>query len=238
MAGPALVIFDCDGVLIDSEALSASVFIAELAHLGITIDLDYFTQHCLGRAFPTVRATLERDFSRSLPDTFEATFRTRLVERFSTELVVVPGVIGVIKALEVPYHLATSSAPARLAQSLAITGLDTLFDGRASTASEVMRGKPAPDLFLHVAGIYGVSPENCLVIEDSTVGIAGAKAAGMPVWRFLGGAHLAGLARAHALAPDDPVLRGGADLAFRDFAQFDALLAQWPAPHSCTGEVS
>ncbi|WP_406736771.1 HAD family hydrolase [Thioclava sp. GXIMD4215] len=228
MAGPALVIFDCDGVLIDSEALSASVFMEELALLGMGIDLDYFARNCLGRAFPSVRARLERDFGQALPEGFEAHYRTKLMTRFSRDLKVMPEVVEAIRRLDRPYHLATSSAPARLAQSLAITGLNTLFEGRCSTASEVRRGKPAPDLFLHVAALYDVAPQDCLVIEDSEVGIAGARAAGMRVWRFLGGAHLAPLAAALPQTPQDPALLGGADLAFHSFAQFTALLSAWP----------
>ena len=159
-----LVIFDCDGVLIDSEAISARMLITELAARGVEVDLAYVARHFLGRSYPVVLEQIRRDFGIDLPPDFEAEYRARL--------------------------LATSSSPVRVARSLEIVGLAETFAGRVTTASEVARGKPAPDLFLLACQRMGGMPSRTLVIEDSLNGIQAARAAGMTVWRFIGGSHL------------------------------------------------
>ncbi|OCX66600.1 hydrolase [Thioclava sp. SK-1] len=211
MSGFDLVIFDCDGVLVDSEVISAKMLIAELAKHDIHVDMTYIARHFLGRSYPVVLQQIRHEFGVVLPDGFEADYRARLIAAFQKELKPVPHVHRAISAMGLPYHLATSSSPPRLAQSLVITGLAELFANRTSTASEVKHGKPAPDLFLHVARKCGVNPERCLVIEDSFAGIRAGLAAGMEVWRFTGGSHLTGLS-----IPDDP-----AAVAHRTFASFD-----------------
>ena len=188
-----LVIFDCDGVLIDSEVISARMLVAELAPYGVAINLDYVAQHFLGRSYPVVLAQIRAEFGITLPEGFEADYRARLIAAFHDELRIIPGVRDVLNRLRRPYCLATSSSPDRLAQSLRIVGLSDAFAGRITTASEVARGKPAPDLFLLAASRQGVVPGRCLVIEDSHAGIVAAQAAGMAVWHFTGGSHLAGL---------------------------------------------
>jgi HAD superfamily hydrolase (TIGR01509 family) len=191
MGSVGLVIFDCDGVLIDSEVISASVLIEEAAAVGIPLTRDYVRDHFLGRSFPTVAATIRTGFGKVLPEDFEARYRASLLQRFETELRLTPGVLEVLGRLAVPRCLATSSSPPRLARSLAITGLDAWFPHRF-TASEVTRGKPAPDLFLHAAARMGVAPEACLVIEDSRPGILAAQAAGMQAALYTGGSHMGG----------------------------------------------
>ncbi len=188
-----LVIFDCDGVLIDSEVISARLLIAELASHGVEIDTAYVAQHFLGRSYPVVLKQIREEFGLTLPDGFEAAYRARLIAAFHKELRPIQGVREVIAQLAVPYALATSSSPPRLAESLKIVGLSELFEGRCTTASEVSRGKPAPDLFLLAAEKNCVAPERCLVIEDSEAGVQAGLSAGMTVWRFTGGSHLAGL---------------------------------------------
>ncbi|SFJ82159.1 HAD family hydrolase [Celeribacter neptunius] len=196
-----LVIFDCDGVLIDSEVISARMLIAALAGHGVEIDTEYVARNFLGRSYPVVFSQIREEFGVTLPERFEEEYRQRLIAAFRAELVPIPGVRDVILRLAVPYALATSSSPPRLAESLAITGLDDLFAGRTTTASEVTRGKPAPDLFLHVAEKFQAVPARCLVIEDSLAGVQAGLAAGMTVWRFTGGSHLAGLDLASSDAP-------------------------------------
>lgn len=193
MTNPDLVIFDCDGVLIDSEVISARMLIAELAHYDIHIDMSYVVRHFLGRSYPIVLKQIRSEFGIVLPDGFEADYRQRLVAAFARDLKIMPDVRDVIDNLDVPYCLATSSSPPRLAESLRIVGLTDAFENRTNTASEVANGKPAPDLFLHVARKFGVEPANCLVIEDSHAGVQAGLAAGMEVWQFLGGSHLDGL---------------------------------------------
>lgn len=187
-----LVIFDCDGVLIDSEIISARMLVAELARLGLSIDLNYVRSHFLGRSYPVVMETIRREFGLHLPPAFEDGYREALLDAFRRELRIMPGVREVMERLAVPFCVATSSSPRRAAFSLALVGLDGLVDGRLYTASQVSRGKPAPDLFLYAAAQMGTPPARCLVIEDSLTGLRAGLAAEMIVWRFTGGSHLAG----------------------------------------------
>ncbi|VAW10907.1 Hydrolase in polyol utilization gene cluster, haloacid dehalogenase-like family [hydrothermal vent metagenome] len=188
-----LVIFDCDGVLIDSEMISARMLVAELANRNIDIDLAYVARYFLGRSYPVVLAQIRSEFGVELPVQFEADYRKRLLEAFEVDLRIVPGVRDVIAALNIPYCLATSSSPARLKRSLEIVGLGDVFGEKTTTAAEVDAGKPAPDLFLLAAKKMAVPPHRCLVIEDSVNGVRAGRAAGMQVWRFVGGSHLTGL---------------------------------------------
>ena len=213
-----LIIFDCDGVLIDSEVISARMLIAELAGYGVRIDMAFVTRQFLGRSYPTVLREVRDTFGVTLPDRFEADYRARLLTAFRNDLRVMPGVQAALGALTLPYCLATSSSPERLAISLDLTGLTGAFAARSFTASEVARGKPAPDLFLHAAARMGADPARCLVIEDSLTGIRAGIAAGMQVWRFTGGSHLRGL---DLTPPADATPH----LTFDDFARLPALLA-------------
>jgi HAD superfamily hydrolase (TIGR01509 family) len=206
-----LCIFDCDGVLIDSEIISARMLISELAALGVTIDLDYVARYFLGRSYPTVMKQIRLEFGLDLPEDFEARYRERLLAVFETDLRVMPGVSDVIAQLGVPWCVATSSSPQRAQRSLEIAGLAEQARGRIFTASEVTQGKPAPDLFLHAARRMGADPERCVVIEDSLTGIRAGLAAGMTVWRFTGGSHLRGR----------PLVRPADAMAQQEFASYD-----------------
>ncbi|MHA3976742.1 HAD family hydrolase [Halovulum sp. GXIMD14794] len=188
-----LVIFDCDGVLIDSEAISAKMLVEEMAERGITIDTAYVTRNFLGRSYPVVLSTIRAEFGVDLPEDFEASYRARLLAAFERDLRVMPGVTDVLQALNLPFCLATSSSAPRVKRSLEIVGLTELFKDRVTTASEVPRGKPAPDLFLLAARKMGVDPARALVIEDSLNGIRAGRAAGAEVWHFTGGSHLCGV---------------------------------------------
>jgi HAD superfamily hydrolase (TIGR01509 family) len=190
MAEFDLVIFDCDGVLIDSEIISARMLVAELARLGLTIELAYVERHFLGRSYPVVMETIRREFGLDLPPDFEAQYREALLAAFRHELKVVPNVQDVLSRIGVPWCVATSSSPRRAAMSLALAGLTRLAGDRVFTSTLVARGKPAPDLFLHAAARMGANPARVLVVEDSLTGIRAGLAAGMTVWRFTGGSHL------------------------------------------------
>jgi HAD superfamily hydrolase (TIGR01509 family) len=218
MMEPDLIIFDCDGVLIDSEVISARQLIAELAAYGVEMDMAFVSRHFLGRSYPVVLKEVRERWGVALPDRFETDYRARLLAAFSRDLKVMPGVFEAVRALRVPYCLATSSSPERMRRSLEITGLSVLFEGRCFTASEVARGKPAPDLFLHVAARYGVDPARCLVIEDSFNGVRAGLAAGMQVCRYVGGSHLAGL---DPTPPDDAI-------PHQTHASFSQIMAAWP----------
>ncbi|SPH17102.1 6-phosphogluconate phosphatase [Defluviimonas aquaemixtae] len=193
-----LVIFDCDGVLADSEVISAHVLIEELAREGIAIDFGYVRRHFLGRSFPTVAKMIREDLDRPLPADFEMRYRNRLLKRFETELRPTSGVVEVLDALNVAACVATSSSPERVSRTLELLGLAARFGPDVFTASEVRHGKPAPDLFLHAARRMGVPPARTLVIEDSAPGLTAAGAAGMAALAYTGGEHLQGQ------APDAP----------------------------------
>ncbi len=188
-AGAHLVIFDCDGVLLDSELISAQVLLEELERIGFKTDLPYFFQNCLGRHFSVVAARIERDSGLAIGPEFERHYLGRLLATFGTELKPMPGAREVLSRMENGYCVATNSKTLRATRSFDLAGMTDLVGGRIFSGSMVERGKPEPDLFLLAAGRQGVAPENCLVIEDSEMGIAAAHAAGMPVWRFTGGSH-------------------------------------------------
>lgn len=209
-----LIIFDCDGVIADSEVLSAEVLIDQLALLGIPVTFDEVRRDFVGRSFPTVAATIRARFDRPLPADFEATYRARLLDRFTQGLRPTPGIGAVLAALDRPACVATSSSPARVARTLDLLGLAGIFGPHVFTASQVAHGKPAPDLFLFAADWMGTPPDRCLVIEDSQPGLQAARAAGMRVLHYTGGAHLR----------DAP---WGADpMRFDDWRGFPALLAR------------
>ena len=188
-----LVIFDCDGVLIDSEVISATMLITELAAYGVDIDLEFVSRQFLGRSYPVVLKEVRETFGITLPDHFEMQYRARLLAAFERDLKIMPGVLETIARLRLPSCVATSSSPERVNRSLQLVGLTAYFGSRVFTSSMVSRGKPAPDLFLHAAARMGVPPTRCLVIEDSLNGVRAGLAAGMEVWRFTGGSHLRGL---------------------------------------------
>lgn len=189
MAPPALVIFDCDGVLVDSEPLSIRVLLDTLARQGLVFDLEVGYARFLGRSLATVRASLAAEFGVVLDDEALDEMRRRLYAVFRDELQPIPGIVATLERLDRPFCVASSSLPERIALSLEVTGLWPAFAGRLFSATMVARGKPAPDLFLHAASTMGYPPAATVVVEDSPVGIEAAKAAGMTVVGFLGGSH-------------------------------------------------
>ena len=207
---PGLVIFDCDGVLIDSEIISVRVTAAALREEGLAIDEAEVSRRFLGLSDTSLIASVEQQLGRSLAAGFAKALVARTLAAFEDDLHVMPGVEAAIRALACKVCVASSSAPARLARSLELTGLAGLFGGNIFSAKMVARGKPAPDLFLHAAAAMGVAPGNCLVIEDSVPGVTAAGRAGMRVFGFCGGSHLHGPAPAAALAA------AGAHLVFDD----------------------
>jgi len=184
-----LVIFDCDGVLIDSEPLSAAAFIAELQRQDIDIPQSLFFERMIGRSFEQAVTTIYEVSGKVPHDGFKDAFRSALLARFETSLQPIKGIEFLLQQLVTSVCVATSSDPVRAARSLALTGLDHYFGTHVFTASMVQNGKPAPDLFLHAAEQFSIKPERCLVIEDSGYGLMAAKAAGMQAWHFTGGGH-------------------------------------------------
>jgi HAD superfamily hydrolase (TIGR01509 family) len=186
---PHLIIFDCDGVLIDSEPLSIGVLVEELSRIGYAIDEATAYERFLGRSFAAVQGVLREELGFELPTERVEAMRVTLFDRYRRELKAIPGAIETLDRLTIPYCVASSSLPERIRISLEITGLLSRFTPRIFSAAMVGRGKPAPDLFLHVARQMDVAVEACLVIEDSAPGIAAALSAGMRVFAFVGGSH-------------------------------------------------
>lgn len=216
----ALVIFDCDGVLVDSEPLAMRVLLDTIRGAGLELAPATGYDLFLGRSLSSVGTMLAEDFGVSLDDTALAEMRQRLYAAFRAELKPMPGIAETLAALPVPFCVASSSQPERIELSLRLTGLWPRFEGRVFSATMVTHGKPAPDLFLYAADIMGYSPETCLVVEDSPAGLSAARAAGMRSAGFLGGSHALGpdfRARLETLGPDWllremrdllPILRG------------------------------
>jgi HAD superfamily hydrolase (TIGR01509 family) len=210
-----LVIFDCDGVLIDSEMLSCDALIEALAEFGLNVDRDFVFQKCIGHSFPEVVETLSDLSGYRLPETFAHAYRSALLKSFERSLRPMRGVEAMLAALGLPYCIATSSSTDRVERSLLTAGLSGL-GAPVFSASMVSRGKPAPDLFLLAAKEMGVPPPECLVIEDSVPGIRAARAAGMTVWRFTGGSHFK-----LGFGQGDPAL---ADAELASWDEFTALI--------------
>jgi HAD superfamily hydrolase (TIGR01509 family) len=188
MTDPDLIIFDCDGVLVDSEVLSCRCLSEVLAGYGISLGLDQALDLFLGRSMTTVLDHY-KTIGRLDPEQFSAELRAGVRAAFLSALCPIEGVSSVLEGLRTPHCVASSSDVDRVSFSLSLTGLASHFDGRLYTSQMVERGKPAPDLFLHAAERMQADPSRTLVIEDSISGVRAGKAAGMTVWGFVGGSH-------------------------------------------------
>ena len=213
-----LLIFDCDGVLIDSEVIVCRVEVQALAEVGYAIDLERFMERFIGKSARDGRALIEAELGRKLPSGFGADAARRVAEAFARELAAVAGVEQALAALPIAKCVASSSLPDRLAHTLAVTGLAKWFGDAVFSVSMVARGKPAPDLFLPAATAMGADPARCLVIEDSAPGTAAAKAAGMTAFGFVGASHC-------RPGHDQRLAAAGADLIFADMRELPRLIA-------------
>lgn len=184
-----LVIFDCDGVLVDSEIVSFEAEAEVLAELGISVPVDELIERFVGMSSASAFATLQRECGIRLPPDFAARCRQRVLEAFDKKLRPIAGVAALLEGLTHRRCVASSSEPARIRHALTLTGILRHFDPHIFSAVQVTHGKPAPDLFLFAAAQMGVAPERCIVIEDSVPGVTAARAAGMAVLGFTGGGH-------------------------------------------------
>ena len=200
----ALVIFDCDGVLVDSEPLAMRVLLETIAEAGLTLTPALGYERFLGRSLATTCAVLSDEFGIDLTHQALDRMRRRLYEVFRRELRPMTGIHAALDALPVPYCVASSSQLGRIRLALDVTGLRRRFEPRIFSASMVSRGKPAPDLFLHAAAEMAVVPARCLVVEDSPAGVQAAKLAGMRVCGFTGGTHARVESHHRALAAIEP----------------------------------
>jgi HAD superfamily hydrolase (TIGR01509 family) len=188
MIQPDLIIFDCDGVLVDSEVLSCRCLSNVLAGYGIDVSLDKALDLFLGRSMTAV-VEHYRALGHSIPEQFSTELRAGVRDAFTSGLCSIEGVSSVLQGLRIPYCVASSSDVDRVSLSLSLTGLAAHFDSRLFSSQMVERGKPAPDLFLYAAERMQADPRRTLVIEDSISGVTAAKTAGMTVWGFVGGSH-------------------------------------------------
>lgn len=216
---PELVIFDCDGVLVDSEMLSVSALLEMIALAGGNVSEDIAYEHFLGKSMKSVREILASDFGLDLTDQHLTEMRSELMRKFRQELKPMPGIAQVLPKLGVPCCVASSGTLERIRYALEVAGLLGLLEPHLFSAAMVARGKPAPDLFLHAADKMRAAPRNCLVVEDSPAGIEAARAAGMRVLAFTGGSHTGNPALKARLASSEP------DFIFADMLQLPDLIA-------------
>lgn len=181
-----LVIFDCDGVLVDSERLSIEVDRRVLADLGWELSSDEIVHRFVGRSAAYFRSEIESFLGSPLRDDWEATYQPWYVAAFA-ELIAVDGVERALDEIVTATCVASSGTHAKIRRTLGMTGLLPRFEGRIFSVEDVVVGKPAPDLFLHAADRLGVHPEHCAVVEDSRFGVRAARAAGMRVYGYAGG---------------------------------------------------
>ena len=178
MTKPDLIIFDCDGVLVDSEVLSCRCLSEVLAGYGIDLDLDQALDLFLGRSMTAVRDHYEAH-GRLIPEQFSTELSAGVRAAFLSALCPIEGVSSVLEGLQIPHCVASSSDFDRVSFSLSLTGLAPHFERRLYTSQMVDRGKPAPDLFLYAADRMQADPGRTLVIEDSVSGVMAGKAAGV-----------------------------------------------------------
>ncbi|MDG9690915.1 HAD family hydrolase [Streptomyces mutabilis] len=209
-----LVIFDNDGVLVDSEPISNRLLAGYLTELGHPTSYEDSLRDYMGAAMHRVHDLVLERTGRKLPEDFDDVFHRRVFAAFAEDLEAVPGVVGLLEKLAVdgvPYCVASSGSHERIRVGHRKTGLDRWFeDERIFSSQDVGRGKPAPDLFLYAAERMGVAPERCVVVEDSPLGVRAAVAAGMDVYGFT------------AMTPAGKL--AGATRLFRDMGELAGLL--------------
>jgi HAD superfamily hydrolase (TIGR01509 family) len=212
-----LIIFDCDGVLVDSEVISCRAHADVLSRHGYPITPDQVFERFLGRSTQQANLEIEAELGRKLPDEYHTDLQDELFGTFERDLEAIRGIHDALGRITQRACVASSGSHQRMRVSLGRTSLFERLAPHIFSASQVRHGKPAPDLFLFAAREMKVPPERCVVIEDSIAGIAGARAAGMRVFGFFGGSHCRpGYAE---------TLRGaGADLVFDDMRQLPELI--------------
>jgi beta-phosphoglucomutase-like phosphatase (HAD superfamily) len=186
---PDLVIFDCDGVLVDSEIIANGVMAECLNEAGVKLNLEQTMAFGVGKSATAVAAAVKADFGITLPANFFEDMGARIIAAYPGKLRPMDGVLELLTALKLDRCVASNSPIERVRHALVTTGLLPHFEPHLYSAAMVARSKPAPDLFLRAAQQHGVRPDRCLVIEDSLSGVAAAQAAGIPIIGFVGGSH-------------------------------------------------
>lgn len=205
-------------MLADSEVLSNSVIADIVTELGVPTSLDDAYRTYMGKRLNEVIETIERVIGRKLPADFADRYQQRTFDAFRARLKAVDGAREFVESWRsVPNCIASSSSPERLALSLDVLDMASLFEGRVFSASNVARGKPHPDIFLHAAEQLGVKPSDCIVIEDSVGGVTAARAAGATAIGFTGAGHI-------QPGHEARLRKGGADHVVASFAELDRIV--------------
>ncbi len=184
MRAPELIIFDNDGVLVDTEVIANHILADLLSSYGLSTTFDEAVGLYLGTSLAHVRSVAEQQLGEALPPSFEAVYHDRLFDRLAEGLDPIPGVREALAEVSVPFCVASSGSTERIERTLRAVELWDYFTGRAFSADDIGVGKPAPDLFLRAAERLGHDPAVCTVVEDSPWGIEAANAAGMTSWGF------------------------------------------------------
>ncbi|WP_336081640.1 HAD family hydrolase [Thalassospira sp. CH_XMU1448-2] len=221
--GCKIVLFDCDGVLVDSEPISLATLVDVLDHFGAPLTLEEVAERFTGRSSSApidhIRALTGQDVGAQ----FKPFFYQKLFARYETELFSIRNIDAVLDALKqraIAFCISSSSSVERLEKTMTVTGLGPWFEDRIYSADFVRNGKPAPDLFLHACADMGHAPASTIVIEDSVAGVKAAVAAGMKCIGFVGGGHYAGQEEIAAHRLYD----AGADIVISDMAVLVAAL--------------
>jgi HAD superfamily hydrolase (TIGR01509 family) len=215
-----LVIFDCDGVLIDSEKLVSRAHAEMLARCGYTITAEALQERFCGVSDAEMLARIARERGRALPVTYAEEVAARIARDYRASLAPIPGVRAALARLTLPVCVASSSLPAQLRLGLEVAGLLEFFEPHLFSATMVAHGKPAPDLFLYAAARMGAAPRRCLVVEDSMAGVTAARAAGMTALGFCGGSHC-------RPGHGERLLAGGAAHVIRDMRDLPAAIERF-----------
>ncbi len=184
-----MIIFDCNGVLVDSEPIAAAVAAHAFVRAGIPVTPDIIARYFFGRRPADMCAAVEAASQRKLPENFAEMLSAAILARFKAELRPTPHAAYALTWLRGPKCVASSSPIERIRMSLETTNLARYFEPNLFSASDVPNGKPAPDLFIHAATTMKVAPADCIVVEDSPAGITAAVSAGMAAIGFVGGSH-------------------------------------------------
>ena len=214
------LIFDFDGVVADSEVLANTVLAEIVTELGVPTTVEDSYRAYLGKRFSEIIAEIEKTVGRALPVSFGDHFQARTLDRFRQSLLPIAGVREFIARFDhVPRCIASSSSPDRLALCLEVLNMTSLFDGRVFSASNVERGKPYPDIFLHASASIGIPANDCIVIEDSPSGVRAATAAGCRVVGLLAAGHIR---EGHGTS----LKTAGADYLAADYLEAERIVAQ------------
>ncbi|MFN9359784.1 MAG: HAD family hydrolase [Pseudanabaena sp.] len=216
MSNLELVIFDCDGVLVDSEIIVNRVFAETLTEAGFAITYEEVSQKFVGLSFASCLEMIEQIFGRPVPTEWLALSKEREIAALKQELQATEGIADVLKELTLPKCVASNSSPRHIDLVLDLTGLLDHFNGKLYSCHHVDRPKPFPDVYLHAASQMGYAPESCVVIEDSVAGVKAGYAAGM---RVLGYAPSDRHSSHH-----EALIAAGAKLVFDDMRQLLDLL--------------